>query len=236
VLAVGDAAFQIQCIERLNELRRSGTTMLFISHDLVSIEKLCDRVALMERGRLVASGSAHEIVTEYQHMTATSQVAALADAQKPAAFTAARVQGVTFHDENGVDVPSACTGEPLTARVHYKVERTVHEAVVELFYYSRDGRVLHCQQSTAVAGGELTLLPGRGAVEFSMPGVGLQPGTYAIGATIREKSGSETIDWSYGRTTLRVEPGRSVRGYFYTPHDWRLVTGHAQGGTHGPHA
>src|SRR5512144_1128812 len=40
VLAVGDAAFQIQCHERLNELRRAGTTMLFISHDLVSIEKL----------------------------------------------------------------------------------------------------------------------------------------------------------------------------------------------------
>ena len=39
-----------------------GTTMLFISHDLTSIEKLCDRVALMERGHLVASGAAHDVV------------------------------------------------------------------------------------------------------------------------------------------------------------------------------
>jgi len=39
-----------------------------------------------------------------------------------------------------------------------------------------------------------------------------------------------------GRTTRRVEPGRAVRGDFYTPRDWRLVTEHAQGGRHSPHA
>ena len=83
VLAVGDAAFQVQCIERLNELRRSGTTMLFISHDLTSIEKLCDRVALMERGELVASGAAHDIVERYQRTAANAHVAAMADANQP---------------------------------------------------------------------------------------------------------------------------------------------------------
>ncbi|HVH55588.1 MAG TPA: ABC transporter ATP-binding protein [Vicinamibacterales bacterium] len=231
VLAVGDAAFQVQCIERLNELRRAGMTMLFISHDLLSIERLCDRVAIVEKGRLVAHGSPHEIVAAYQQMTATSHVAAMADANAPSPDAAARVEGVTFHDENASEVLTANTGEPLVARVHYMVQRAVRDAVVEVFYYSRDGRVLHCQQSTAVAGGELTLLPGRGAVEFSMPGLGLQPGVYAIGATIRERSASETIDWWYGRTALCVEPGRAVRGYFYTPHDWRLVVEHGQGGS-----
>jgi len=226
VLAVGDAAFQVQCLERLNELRRAGMTMLFISHDLLSIEKLCDRVAIVEKGRLVAHGSPHEIVAAYQQMTATSHVAAMADANVPSPDAAARVAAVTFHDENGSEILRANTGEPLVARVHYMVQRKVSDAVVEVFYYSRDGRVLHCQQSTAVAGGELTLLPGRGAVEFSMPGLGLQPGVYAIGATIRERTASETIDWWYGRTALSVDPGRAVRGYFYTPHDWRLVVEH----------
>jgi ABC-type polysaccharide/polyol phosphate transport system ATPase subunit len=228
VLAVGDAAFQIQCIDRLNELRRAGMTMLFISHDLLSIEKLCDRVAIIEKGRLVANGTPHEIVASYQQMTATSHVAAMADANAPQADAAARIEGVTFLDEQASELLSAHTGEPLVARVHYTVSRTVKDAVVELFYYSRDGRVLHCQQSTAVAGGELTLLPGRGAIEFSMPGLGLQPGVYTIGATIRERTGSETIDWWYGRTALCVEPGRAVRGYFYTPHEWRLLAEHGQ--------
>ena len=230
VLAVGDAAFQAQCIERLNELRRSGMTMMFISHDLVSIEKLCDRAALMERGRLVASGAPQEVVAAYQHVTASSHTAAMAGASSPAGPAAARISGVTFHDEQGVEVLSAHTGEPLRARVHYAVNEAVNDAQVELFYYSRDGRVLHCQQSTAVSGGELTLVPGRGAIEFTMPGLGLQPGVYAIGATVRERAGAGTIDWFYGRTVLHVQPGRNVRGYFFTPHEWRLVADHGQGG------
>ena len=228
VLAVGDAAFQTQCLERLNELRRAGMTMLFISHDLASIEKLCDRVALIEKGLLVAHGAPHEIVSAYQHMTAGSHVAAMADATAPPVDAAARVDAVTFQDDDGAEGMAARTGEPLAARVHYTVDRVVRDAVVELFYYSRDGRVLHCQQSTAVGGGELTLTVGPGTIEFSMPGIGLQPGVYAIGATIRERTGSQTIDWWYGRTALPVEPGRSVRGYFYTPHAWRVLAGHGE--------
>jgi hypothetical protein len=62
----------------------------------------------------------------------------------------------------------------------------------------------------------------------------LQPGVYAIGATIRERSAPDTIDWFYGRTLLYVELGKSVRGYFYTPHEWRQVD-YAQAGNRSPH-
>lgn len=236
VLAVGDAAFQAQCIARLNELRRSGTTMLFISHDLTSIGKLCDRVCLMERGRLVASGAPHQVVEQYQRSVANAHIAAVADADPLERTGVARVSAITFHDVEGVEILSTSTGAPLIARVHFEATGAVNDAVVEVFYYSLDGRTLHCQQSTAVGGGDLTLTPGPGVIEFTMPGIGLQPGTYSIGATIRERSGAETIDWFYGRTALYVEPGKSVRGYFYTPHDWRLVTEHAQAGNRHPNA
>ena len=235
VLAVGDAAFQVKCLERLNELRHSGTTMLFISHDLSSIEKLCDRVGLMQRGHLVASGPPHQVVTEYQMLVANEQVAAMADVGTISGRAAAKVERISFHEDAGAEILSAHTGSPLVARVHYSAKVPVEDAVVEVFYYSRDGRTLHCQQTTAVAGGELVLMPGAGAVEFSMPGLGLQPGLYSVGASIRRRTGGDAIDWHYGRTTLYVEPGKSVRGYFYTPHEWRLIAGHAQAGDPGPH-
>jgi ABC-type glutathione transport system ATPase component len=236
VLAVGDAAFQAQCIERLHELRRSGTTMLFISHDLMSIEKLCDRVGLMQKGQLIACGEPHQVVHDYQQMAASVQVAALADASPVARVGSARITNISFHDEPGVEMLSATTGAPLVTRVHYVAETPIRDAVIEVFYYSRDGRTLHCQQTTAVDGGELTLMPGTGGIEFSTPGLGLQPGIYAIGATIRERTGADTVDWYYGRTLLYVEPGKSVRGYFYAPHDWRQVEDdHAQAHDRNPH-
>ena len=80
VLAVGDAAFQVQCYERIGELRRNGTTLLFISHDLSSIDRLCDRVVLMNHGRLVGAGTPAEVLEQYQQLVTDSFAADTADA------------------------------------------------------------------------------------------------------------------------------------------------------------
>ena len=47
MLAVGDAAFQAKCLDRINELHRQGRTIVFISHDLAAVERLCGRVLLL---------------------------------------------------------------------------------------------------------------------------------------------------------------------------------------------
>jgi ABC-type polysaccharide/polyol phosphate transport system ATPase subunit len=231
VLGVGDAAFQIRSFERIGELRRDGATLIFISHDLSSIEKLSDRVVLMNRGRLVASGSAAETIAQYQAQVMESFAAVTADAAviSPGA---ARVENVYFRDEDGVEVPGTRTAGPLIAVVDIEVKQVIDDAVVELFYYSRDGRTLHCQQSTAVTDGIVTLAPGRRRLEFVCESVGLQPGIYAVGASIRERRGAAAIDWWYGTRMLYVEPGKSMRGYFYAPHEWRWADAAAEAERH----
>ena len=222
VLAVGDAAFQVQCYERIAELRRNGTTLLFISHDLSSVDRLCDHVCLMHRGRLVGAGSAAEVIGQYQQLVTDSFAADTADAAPAAAAAgAARVLDVTFVSEDGAEALGTCTGAALRSLVDIEVEAPVQDAVIEVFYYSRDGRTLHCQQSTAVTDETVSLVPGRRRLEFMTDTCGLQPGIYAVGASIRDRHGSGAIDWWYGTRLLYVEPGKSVRGYFYAPHGWR---------------
>jgi ABC-type polysaccharide/polyol phosphate transport system ATPase subunit len=221
VLAVGDAAFQVRCYERIADLRRNGATLIFISHDLSSIERLCDRVVLMNRGRLVGAGTPSEVISQYQQMVTDTYAAGTADAVVTSTAGAAKVQNVYFRDERGQEVPGTTTGGPLAAVVEIDVATAIPDAVVELFYYSRDGRTLHCQQSTAVSDAGVALHPGRRRIEFTCDAFGLQPGIYAVGASIRERHGSGAIDWWYGTRMLYVEPGKSMRGYFYAPHDWR---------------
>ncbi|MCX6957813.1 MAG: ABC transporter ATP-binding protein [Verrucomicrobiae bacterium] len=65
VLAVGDAKFQEKCLNRISEIRDSGTTVLFVSHSAQSVLDLCTHGVLLQEGRLVAHGTAREVTEKY---------------------------------------------------------------------------------------------------------------------------------------------------------------------------
>jgi ABC-type polysaccharide/polyol phosphate transport system ATPase subunit len=69
VLAVGDAEFQRKCLDRIEELRRQGTTIVLVSHNTSMIERMCDRVCLLVRGRLEAEGDPGPVIGRYQAVT-----------------------------------------------------------------------------------------------------------------------------------------------------------------------
>ncbi len=66
VLAVGDFAFQKKCIETINQFKSKGVTILFVSHNLSDIQKVCDKVIWIENHRMRAMGSADEILNQYR--------------------------------------------------------------------------------------------------------------------------------------------------------------------------
>lgn len=66
ILAVGDQSFQAKCIERIRRLRKSGKTLLFVSHNPGMVLELCDRAIWLDHGELVMQGAAREVVAAYQ--------------------------------------------------------------------------------------------------------------------------------------------------------------------------
>lgn len=66
VLAVGDISFQAKCIQTIREFKKRGVTILFVSHNMSDVEKICDRVVWIENHRLKEIGSAKEIVDNYK--------------------------------------------------------------------------------------------------------------------------------------------------------------------------
>ncbi|NWA29020.1 ABC transporter ATP-binding protein [Pseudomonas gingeri] len=64
-LSVGDAAFQFKCLNRLETLTKSGTTLLFVSHDMSLVKRFCHRVIYLRQGQLVASGSPEDMAELY---------------------------------------------------------------------------------------------------------------------------------------------------------------------------
>jgi len=67
VLAVGDQSFQEKCLKTFEGFREQGKTVVFVSHDLVSVQRFCERAILLEHGRMAAVGPPDEVVDRYLH-------------------------------------------------------------------------------------------------------------------------------------------------------------------------
>ena len=226
VLAVGDAAFQEKCLKRISEMKEAGTTIVFISHDLGAVERLCDRVLLLQRGEIVTNGAPRQVIAEYQSVAlskSTSQEAEpMANQEK-----LAEVRSLSFLDLSGGEASVLHSGEPFRARLEFLAHARLTDVVFEVFFYSADGEQL-CQFTTEVSGERIDLRPGPGEVVFSGPGLGLLPGIYYTDVVIKERGSPKFFDWTqFNYTVLRVDPGKVVRGQFYMSHEWRLIESNA---------
>jgi ABC-2 type transport system ATP-binding protein len=68
VLAVGDAAFQRKCSEHFRALKRKGTTIVLVTHDMQAVREFCDRAILIDGGRIAAEGGTEEVTEKYQEV------------------------------------------------------------------------------------------------------------------------------------------------------------------------
>jgi lipopolysaccharide transport system ATP-binding protein len=226
VLAVGDAAFQSKCLERVEALRRRGMTIVFVSHDMAAIERLCNRVYFLQQGRIRSVGDPQTVIRHYydtvvlnhERVDATGSAATLAAAN---AAQAAEILCVSFRDSAGHETDTCATGEQVIARVDYRLTAAVQNPVFELLLLSPDGR-LQCQLTTARSDGGPGL-PATGAVEIVCDELGLAPGVYLVDAAIVRRGALSAYDRRARIATLRVLPGKSVRGLFYVPHRWRVL-------------
>ncbi len=80
VLAVGDYEFQRKCMNRMQEIRNEGRTIVFVSHSMANIAAVCQRAILLRKGTVAKEGSAQDVIQEYLH----SSVSAAAEATWPA--------------------------------------------------------------------------------------------------------------------------------------------------------
>jgi lipopolysaccharide transport system ATP-binding protein len=90
VLSVGDYLFQNKCVERMKEVIGSGATVLFVSHNLKTVAKFCDRCLLLERGRAVRIGPTEEVISSY--LSRSGRVHAEDPRDKPVTISKVRVR------------------------------------------------------------------------------------------------------------------------------------------------
>jgi lipopolysaccharide transport system ATP-binding protein len=219
VLAVGDAVFQAKCVRRILDLRQRGTTILFISHDLGTIERLCDRALLLGGGRVTADGTAQEVVSTY--LREVNRDGGESSGETGTSDRLVAITGLSTCDRAGTEVIVARSGQELRIELAMHVSAPAPPLVAQVMVYSYQDGVLLFECATPSGG--ISLDAGDLRLRFDIEALGLLPGAYTLGATVRPADSTRALDWWFGRTTLHVESGPLLRGHVYLPYEWSIV-------------
>jgi len=232
-LAVGDAAFQHQCIRRIRELQAGGATIVFVSHDMSMVRAVCTEAMLLDGGRVEAHADPATIANLYHARTASLEASAApateggAAGERPPLFRhgsgEARIRQVELLDGEGRTIDQVPFGAEVVLRVHVSFERDVPVSVVGFSLRDRTGTDIVGTNTHE----EGVAIPPRRAgdalvVEFRQR-LPLARGTYSVSTAVaRHPAAPDYLDWVDNALVLTVLPpdsGKAIHGKVWLPVD-----------------
>ena len=205
VLAVGDEAFQHKCFAQIQRFHREGGTLVYVSHDPVSVARLCERVILLDGGEIRADGPAADVLAEYHralaHRGANSDVATarnrIVNETAPATGSDARQWGtrevvITAVRLLGPDGPTTrfLSGDQMTIEMEVETEESVETPVFGAVISTASG-VLVYGSNTHLAHAEASVFAGSATVQFTIPSLHLHDGEFVV--TVAAHSADESV-------------------------------------------
>jgi lipopolysaccharide transport system ATP-binding protein len=176
VLAVGDLAFQKKCLGKMDEVSRNGRTILFVSHQMNQVRRLCNRCMWLDAGRVVECGLTADVTNHYE----ASFMAAMQDPAVVKNGRGARFLGWSLGDFVGARHVLDVFG-PVTVRFLFRTDREIRNAHQGVALLDPDGRVLW---GTGID--NLLVPPGVHEFVYSLDVLPLRPGPYRWLATVYE--------------------------------------------------
>lgn len=221
VLSVGDESFQRRSAEKIEEFRRDGRTIVFVSHGLAQVEQLCETVAWIDKGDLVRIGSASEVISAYR---GDSHDAVHEVGEIGSRWGSGEVQivSVTLLDETGAATGLLNTLEPARIRVELSAHMPVQDVVVGLRIDALGGPAVW-GTTTRRNGATIGMVQGAASVEVAIPSLPLLEGTYDLTAYVTDHSEHHPYDHWEGRIRFEVRQYRSfASGLVDIPAQWDL--------------
>jgi len=129
VLAVGDAAFQKKCLGKMEEVATEGRTVLFVSHNMSAIQRLCTGCILLDLGEIVTQGDSSEVIERYlvDSKTTRKEIDLYNLARERNLGTRARISAYRLYDSAGNPTDSIAFGEPFTVELACKALKRIED-------------------------------------------------------------------------------------------------------------
>jgi lipopolysaccharide transport system ATP-binding protein len=241
VLAVGDAAFQRKCLGKMSDVARSGRTVVFVSHNMGAIAKMCNEAMVLEHGSIRFMGGAQAGIHFYNEMVlarggdGTERAPHVLYVDDPSVQPSRRdfrISRIEVLDADGQPKPVVGTWDPIIIRVTYQAQRRLERAAVALEISAADGPRMLVMSTQPDSNQELVFEPGEHSVDCIIDSLPLASGDYIIGAGL----GIPNVEWLWYEPSLArlfvaerdvYGSGRAPvtsRALIAVPHAWRILS------------
>jgi len=179
VLAVGDAAFQKKCLGKMGEVSKGGRTILFVSHNMQAVTRLCTTGIMLSEGRIAASGSIDRVVQAYMSGGQYGPAQRAWPEGKEPGDSVAKLRSARVRTEGGETSPTADIRKPVGIEIEYDMLEGGHRVVANFHLYNTDG-ICAFIASDLEANRRSLPEPGRYRSTMWIPGNTLAEGTHTV--------------------------------------------------------
>ncbi|HTQ23428.1 MAG TPA: ABC transporter ATP-binding protein [Candidatus Binataceae bacterium] len=236
VLAVGDAAFQKKCMGKMGDVARTGRTIIFVSHNMASIESLCSSCLLISSGRLEAEGEPTQIVMRYMasELRGCGGIRSLAGHAGRRGDSVPTMQSISLHSEGDEPTGVVRMGAPLEVTVHFVAPHPVRP-ILGVTLKTAEGMPLFGVNNRLTNQGADNQRMSSGIVTCKFDRLPLMPGTYLIDLYLGDFTDtSRELDIIREAISFEVVPAdllgtgmlpRPTDGPIFLPATWTFARG-----------
>ena len=253
VLAVGDESFTRKCLDKIAEFRRRGKTILFVTHSLGLVEKLCDDALWLRHGRTADRGDPKRVIDAYLTYVAGGEEALLRSSQAAAAERAetgdgpapqgppgeaalatgyrrgrwggreVEIRSVRLLDARGHERHVYVPGETVTLALSVHAALPVTDFVFGVGLFSAEGTSVY-GTNTDIEGFLPRRIAGEAEVRLTLEGLSLVEGTYLVDLAAHRRDGTP-YDYLRGLHSFRVKSRVKDVGLYRPSHRWSFAGG-----------
>lgn len=180
VLAVGDMAFQMKCLDRIRQFQKQGKTLLFVTHALETVEQLCDEVMLIHDGRLIMQGPPGEVVFSYlkSYMVRIGMLNVEEHGTRDV-----EMQDVRFLDAEGRETTAFDTGGAMTVEIRYRAHTRIEKPVFGFNIKTGNG-IYVFGSNTQLEKVPIDAIEGEGTMRLTIRPLTLKKGNFFLSLSI----------------------------------------------------
>lgn len=208
VLAVGDAAFQQKCLQRIRALMANGTSLIFVSHNLYLVQSACKQAVYLQRGQVRMVGDVREVFDEYENDLHKERARRfdLGDKGARTEGDLLEITKVEVVNEDGMPLDVFSSQCPAQIRIHYNAYAALGPVNLSVFIHRSDGTNC-CMVRSKLSNFEVDLQPGSGTVSVTLSPLQLVGGSYFAEAWFLNRDDSMTITSQAARSDWFIVQG-----------------------------